>query len=70
MKSIAMTLALAASMLSAPVSASSDTGGDLYTSLKRFVDSVEGEPPAPDDAKDAAMFQSVGATCSASGTAS
>lgn len=60
MKAMGMTLIVALALLSAPARATNDTGDDLYTSLKRFVDSVDGHPPAPDDGKDFAMAQSLG----------
>ncbi|MEX1828853.1 Rap1a/Tai family immunity protein [Luteibacter sp. CQ10] len=62
MKGIGTALAFIATFafMATPAKAGNDTGDELYASLKRFVDSVEGHPPSPDEAKDFAMAQSLG----------
>jgi len=60
MRAIGITLIAAIAMISTPAKAANDTGEQLYTSLKRYVDSVERQPVVAAEAKDFAMAQNIG----------
>jgi hypothetical protein len=53
-------LMLALLFLTMPAGAKEENGDDLYTSLKRFTDTVEGHPPISEASKDLDMAQSLG----------